>query len=354
VRYLVLVPQPRALEYSVLDAGLEEPVDAGKLDPFDPSEVKPSDLASRLHTALFANKMAQLDMVAIRCPFGGLMFEAPARVSAETLEKLESLVPFAPLHLPALIELARRCEEAFVDVPIIIVFETSFFAALPPYERRYGLDPDAATGSAPCRFGYHGIFHAAACRSATQNLEGDNVSSTPRIISICLEPQPEIAAVMGHRPMMVTSGATPLEGLPGHTTCGELDPSIVLTLADKLHWGPEQINGALTMDSGLLGLTGSPVTMASLWKTEGGKCHLARKIIDYRILQACGASIAALGNVDAVVFSGRFADNGNVLGPWLVSKLQSLPGLTDKPPIWMCFREPLDRIIAEIATTVAL
>ena len=94
--------------------------------------------------------------------------------------------------------------------------------------------------------------------------------------------------------------------------------------------------------------------MASLWKTDGGKGHLARRIIDYRILQACGASIAALGNVDAIVFSGRFADNGNVLGPWLVSKLQSLPGLTNKPPIWMCFRESLDRIIAEIATTVAL
>ena len=90
-------------------------------------------------------------MVAIRCPFGGQVFEAPARVSAETLEKLESLVPFAPLHLPALIELARCCEEAFLDVPIIIVFETSFFAALPPYERRYGLDPGAATGSAPCQ-----------------------------------------------------------------------------------------------------------------------------------------------------------------------------------------------------------
>ena len=68
---------------------------------------------------------------------------------------------------------------------------------------------------------------------------------------------------------MVTSGATPLEGLPGHTTCGELDPSIVLTLADKLHWGPEQINGVLTMESGLLGLTGSPMTMASLLEDGG-------------------------------------------------------------------------------------
>ena len=90
MRYLVLVPQPRALEYSVLDAGLEEPVDAGKLDPFDPSEVKPSDLASRLHTALFANKMAQLDMVAIRCPFGGSLFEA--------LDGDEGAVMVVPLH----------------------------------------------------------------------------------------------------------------------------------------------------------------------------------------------------------------------------------------------------------------
>ena len=79
-----------------------------------------------------------------------------------------------------------------------------------------------------------------------------NINSA-RIISICLEPQPEVAAVKGLRALMVTSGATPLEGIPGHTTCGQIDPSIVLTLSESAGWGPEKINTELTKQSGLLG-----------------------------------------------------------------------------------------------------
>ena len=358
MRSLVLIPQLHTLGYTILDAGKTAPVSSGKLSPFSPDKIQASNFGSQSRSPLKTKKERPIDAVAIRCPFGGPEFDSPVLLSAKVLDELEKLASSAPLHIPALIKLARRCENVFQDIPIAIVFETSFFTVLPPYERCYGLDPNAATGSTSRRYGYHGLFHEAACRNSIHRLneerKGKEDSSPRRIISICMEPQPEIAAVMGSKPIMATSGTTPLEGLPGHTTCGELDPGIVLTLADKLQWGPEQINNVLTRESGLLGLTERPMTMGSLWNSESSESCLAREVMDYRILRACGASVAALGGVDAIVFSGRFADSGNVLGPWLASKLQSLPGLSDKLLTWTCFRESLDSIIAEAATTVAL
>jgi acetate kinase len=251
------------------------------------------------------------------------------------------------------------------DAPVVFFFETAFFADLPARERIYGLDADMTKALGLRRFGFHGIFHEAACREASRRpragnggtdvCEGERGRRAPaRILSICLEPRPELAAVIGSRPVMVTSGATPLEGLPGETTCGEIDPSIVLTLARKLHWGPEEVNAALTRDSGLTGLVGRPVTFAEAFTSSDGEVKSALEIFKYRLLLACGAGLAAMGGVDAVVFSGRYARLGATLAPWLADRLE-FPGVTRKAPIrTVIFEEPLDRILADSAPAAVL
>ena len=151
---------------------------------------------------------------------------------------------------------------------------------------------------------------------------------------------------------MCTSGATPLEGLPGHTSCGELDPSIVLMLARKLKWGPEQINTVLTQQSGLLGLAGRPVMLDDVISPEAADLELARSVLKNRILSACGAGMAAMGGMDQIVFSGRFAQEGQILGPWLVTRLTFKGGNEHRPPEWLCFTESLDCVLAERAEIV--
>ena len=143
-----------------------------------------------------------------------------------------------------------------------------------------------------------------------------------RMISICLEPIPELTAVKGRRVLMTTGGATPLEGIPGHTSCGTIDPSIVLTLSEKMGWGPEKINTVLTQESGLLGLTEKATTLEAVLTSDATDCQLAAQICRHSLLNACGAGIAAMGGLDAMVFSGRYAALGNRLGPYLTENIR--------------------------------
>ena len=202
----------------------------------------------------------------------------------------------------------------------VLVFETAFFTGLPSREYLYALDADLPRVQGLRRYGFHGILHEAACRETVRRHHAERLRGMPRILSICLEPRPELAAVCGLQPVMVTSGATPLEGLPGQTSCGELDPSIVIALATEHGWGAEQINTALTQESGFKGLTGADATLEQLYKADSASSRLAREIFQYRLLLACGAGMAAMGGLDAIVFSGRFVSLGQPLFAWLQSQ----------------------------------
>ena len=204
-------------------------------------------------------------------------------------------------------------------MPVTLSFETAFFTQLPAREYLYGMESSPRDRLALRRFGYHGLYHEAACRHVGR-LRGGAGGSGCRVASLCLEAQPELTAVVGSRPLTVTSGATPLEGLPGQTTCGELDPSIVLAMSSRLHLGAEQVNEILTRRSGIAALAGKPVSLESVLDPSSPH-RLARDVLRYRILQSCGAAIAAMGGLDAIVFSGQYAQSGRTLGPWLLRKL---------------------------------
>jgi acetate kinase len=147
---------------------------------------------------------------------------------------------------------------------------------------------------------------------------------------------------------MVTSGVTPLEGIPGETTCGELDPGVILALGRTMKWGPEQINEVLTHQSGLRGLVGWPVTLEEVFRSTSDDVKLARQVMEYRILQSCGAAVAAMGGVDVIVFSGRYAGLADILAPLLESRLKPR-GPDRAPPTSVCFGESIDRIMADTA-----
>ena len=273
---------------------------------------------------------------------------APCVLADEAvLEQLSSQAGQAPLHLPVVISLVRACQHVLPQMPVILTFQSAFFADLPARERSYGLDPDMAARLGLQRTGQYGLYHAAAC-SHLVHLHKDE-AKPPRIISICLDHQNELAAVLGRRPLLVTSGATTLEGLPGLTTTGEMDPSITLTLARELKWGPEQINRVLTQESGLRGLAGEPVTTLALFRSRANSSKLARDVMQYRLLLACGSAIAAMGGVDEIIFTGRYAEAGNRLGPWLCERLTRSRGMGNVS--WRLCAQSLEQIVAELTVT---
>jgi acetate kinase len=313
---LTFKPTLRSLSLAAFRPGTDEAAVESTLDiqQFDRSvSLYPAAVFDRVNEVLDEAGVPLPDAIGVRALFGGECFPRPVFVSDQVLAGLESLAPQAPLHVPGVIELAKSLRSALPDTPVVLAFETSFFVGLPARERWYGLDPEMMASQALRRYGYHGLYHDGACIDVTRRL----AARPPRILSVCLEPRPELAACLGRRPVMVTGGNTPIEGLPGETTCGDLDPSVVLKLAHDTHWGPEQTSRVLSAESGLRGVVGRPITLAELVADSGTELELARELFLHSLLRACGAGIAALGGVDAIVYSGRYAPSGAAVQTWL-------------------------------------
>jgi acetate kinase len=355
---LVLKPRQQTLDYCLFAEGWSRPVLEGKGHNFR------SDAGSHRALAELSQRLRHIpqplmapprpDLIAVRGVFGGEAFREPTVVNAKAIQRLEQLVPHAPLHIPATLSLLRACQQAFHRIPLVLVFETAFFVDLPPREFRYAIDHKLAQANGLRRYGFHGIMHESVSNQVARQRHEMGLHDPARMLSICLEPQPELAAILGQRPLMVTSGATPLEGLPGQTTCGELDPSIVIMLAQKKGWGPEQNNNLLTRESGWLGITGEHASLENLFQSDKPEFQLAREMFKYRLLQACGAGIAAMGGLDVIAFSGRHASVGVNLGMWLQEKLTLRRTPAQKPIGIEFFSDSVERVIADHACAAFL
>ena len=345
MQILTLVPSPQALRYAVFSGRPSHPECAGLIRDYRgamPCHLALLKIQKAMLAAAHPRRATVLQPVAIgiRVPFGGTEFPEPVAVDADVVRRLETLTPSAPLHIPVLLELLQQCSTHFPGVPQVLTFDTSFFADLPEREHLYALDADLARAHGLRRFGYCGLHHAAAWQRAAR-------TGVTRVISLCLEPQPELTAIQGGRPVYVTSGITPLEGLPGQTTSGDLDPGLVMLIAEELHYGPERLNTIFTRESGLKSLTGSAITFDELFAAPKTEFTLARKVICYRILQACGMAFAAMGGADAVVISGRYALAGRAIAAFL--KRQVVFQRQIVPVVFHFLRTPVERIVAEQA-----
>jgi acetate kinase len=293
------------------------------------------------------------EMLAIRVPYAGAGFRKPVIADSRVLQKLEELVPQSPIHMPRSVVLIRACQKLFAGVPIALFFETSFFTNLPGRECLYAIETMRQGKPEARRFGFHGLFHDAACNAALQRWTAQGNRKRPAVLSAYLGNHSEIAGAVGNTALTVTSGASPLEGLPGSTMCGDVDPAVILEIAERKKWGPEQINTVISRQSGILGLTGEPSTLEDIFTKDKEAFLKARAVIQYRMLCAAGAAAAALGTVDLIVFSGPFAHLGNVLGPYLVSRLFTRGPKRHTPVEYFILPQSLDEIVAQGARTVA-
>ncbi|MCX7935174.1 MAG: hypothetical protein N3A66_07955 [Planctomycetota bacterium] len=339
---LVLYPERQRLRYALFRDFEAIPRVAG-YHPFAYSETADaSSLQALLHSL-----PAMPDAAGVRVVYGGEEFSGPAAANAESIAALDRLIPAAPLHLPRVVRLLRALGEAAPDLPTMLAFETSFFVALPERERFYAVDVEAVGWPGLRRYGYHGLLHQNAWRYAQRKSNSERGAT--RVLSLCLEKRPELAAIRSGRPIMVSSGATPMEGLPGECSCGEIDPALVLIFHDLFGWGPEEINRVLTRESGLKGLTGADVTFADVFASTAAWARQARAIFRYRLLQAAGAGVAALGGLEAIVLSGCYARSLAGLGTWLRRRLRLRQ---PSPPRVVIMPQTVERIVADIAASV--
>ena len=351
MKTLVLTPGQRALRYALFAGRRTQPALTGIADDYRGPAACHIALA-HIRQALGggARRSPAPAVIGVRVPYGGTLFAGPVWLCDAVIRSLETLVPAAPLHLPAVLALLRQCGDAFPGLPVLLAFDTAFFAALPDREAYYALDAELARDHGLRRCGYHGLLHAGACEWAADaaRMDGRDPAAL-RVLSLCLDAQPELAAVRGGQPVYLTSGVTPLEGLPGHTTSGDLDPGLVIRLAEELKCGPERLNALFTCESGLKGLTGRPLTYAELFGAPAERFALARQLVLYRLLQACGMAVAALGGADALVLSGRQLAAGRPIAAWLKRQPLFRPPAGQAPCRVRYFRRTVERLVADLA-----
>jgi acetate kinase len=267
--------------------------------------------------------LADAGVVAVghRVVHGGDRFAEPVLIDDDVESAIEDLVPLAPLHNPANLEGIRVARRLFSDLPQVAVFDTAFHQTLPPeaytdavprtWEREHGVR----------RYGFHGTSHAYVSRCAAEHLGKD--ASEVNVIVLHLGNGASATAVRGGRSVDTSMGLTPLQGLVMGTRCGDLDPAVPAHLGRTAGFSLTEVDRAMNRESGLLGMAGAGDLRRVQEMAEDGdeSAELALSVYCYRIRAYVGAYLAALGRVDAIVFTAGVGENSAVV------RSRSLDGL---------------------------
>lgn len=254
-------------------------------------------------------KCPQPSAIGHRVVHGGEDFVIPTLITPEVLAKIEQLSQLAPLHNPANEQGICVCLDLFPNVPQVAVFDTAFHQTMPDYVYRYPLPDSWYSKYNIRRYGFHGSSHRYVSGKAAEFLQKPLESLN--LITLHLGNGASIAAIEHGLCIDTSMGFTPLEGLMMGTRCGDIDPSIPLYMQQATNMSVVQVSDELNHHSGLLGLTGSQDMRELLNRSELGDqpSELAISMYCYRIKKYIGAYIAALGQVDALVFTGGVGEN---------------------------------------------
>jgi acetate kinase len=344
---LVLIPRSTGLRYFRFTVGPSGTAESG----LAPGPHGTTTQVGDVQAVLAANhEAAAIDVLTIRAVYGGREFPAPVIVDPSSQARLLGLAAQAPLAVANTNALIDDVRASFPGTPIALAFETSFFVDLPARETTYALPSEV--GHSLRRWGYHGLYHEAATAELAQALGPHRRPA--RMLSICLDARPEMAAVLGRAPLMVTSGATEAEGLPGERNCGEIDPAIPLALAADPALGPERANQLLTRESGFCGMLGYRATLGEVLSARRARVARVREHLLYQMSLAAGSSLATLDGLDGVVFSGRCAEHSEIVAAHLVPQIERTLDLPSGSLPWRICATSLETIVAAAGVSALL
>jgi acetate kinase len=249
--------------------------------------------------------VGEVSVVAHRVVHGGERFTEGTLITDEVLAHLEALSPLAPLHNPVNIAGIREMRRLFPAVPHVAVFDTAFHHTLPPYAYLYGLPYELYEKNAVRRYGFHGPSHQFAGLRAAQFLK--RRPNALRLVSCHLGNGASLCAVNHGRSVDTSMGFTPAEGLIMGTRCGDVDAGVIAFLERNAGLSAAQSEEILNKKSGLLGLSGVSSDMREVLEAADGgqpRALLALKTYCYRVRKYIGAYVAAMGGLDAVLFTG--------------------------------------------------
>ncbi len=250
-----------------------------------------------------------LRAVGHRVVHGGMRYSRPVLITDAVEAVIEQLAPLAPLHNPANLQGIRAARGALPGIPHVAVFDTAFHATMPRRAYLMGLPMAYERERSVRRYGFHGTSHDYVSERAAALL--GRPRTTLKIVSLHLGNGASAAAVDGGRSVDTSMGFTPLDGLLMGTRSGSVDPGALLHL---LHGGMtvDELDALLNRESGLLGLSGVSNDMRDVRQAaDGGNSDAAAalEVFAYRITKVVGGYAAAMGGLDAVVFTGGIGEH---------------------------------------------
>ena len=252
----------------------------------------------------------EIDAVGHRIVQGGDKFNKSVILTKQVEEGIEELCDLAPVHNAGHLKGIRAVDALMPTTPQVCVFDNAFHSTMPDYAYLYAVPYELYEKYHVRRYGFHGTSHRYVSKRVCEIL-GLDVNNS-KIITCHIGNGASVAAVLNGKVIDTSMGLTPLAGLMMGTRCGDIDPSAVTYLMEKLGKKPQEMADYLNKKSGVVGITGISSDMRDIENaaSEGNEhAQLALKMYDYRIKKYIGAYAAALGGVDAIVFTAGVGEN---------------------------------------------
>ncbi|MCI8437097.1 MAG: acetate kinase [Lawsonibacter sp.] len=258
--------------------------------------------------------MKEIDAVGHRVVHGGEKFARSVLITDEVMAAIEECNPLAPLHNPANIIGIRACQALMPGTPMVAVFDTAFHQTMPAAAYMYALPYEYYEKDKVRRYGFHGTSHKYVTQRAAAML-GKPIEEL-KLISCHLGNGSSITAVDGGKSVDTSMGFTPLAGLPMGTRCGDIDAGILQYLMNQYGMGIDEMLNILNKKSGVEGLSCVSSDFRDLESAAGKgdeKAALAQKKFAYEVKKYVGAYAAAMGGVDAVIFTAGVGENDKAI-----------------------------------------
>ena len=266
--------------------------------------------------------MSEIDAVGHRVVHGGEKFASSVLIDDSVMAAIEECIPLAPLHNPANITGIQACQKVMPGVPMVAVFDTAFHQTMPARAFIYAIPYEYYEENHVRRYGFHGTSHLYVSRRAAAIL-GRPIEEL-KIVTCHLGNGSSVCAIDGGKSIETSMGFTPLDGLPMGTRCGSIDVSIIEYLMDTHHLTIEEVMNILNKKSGVLGVSGvsSDFRDIEAAAAEGNqRAQLALDMFCYKTTKRIASASAAMGGIDAVVFTAGVGENSPELREQIVSSL---------------------------------
>lgn len=267
----------------------------------------------------------QIMAVGHRVVQGGEKFQTSVLIDEDVIKAVEKYIELAPLHNPANLKGIQSVGKLIPGVPQVAVFDTSFHQTMPDHAYMYAIPYEFYDKYKIRKYGYHGTSHKFVANKAAKIL-GKDINNL-KIITCHLGNGSSMAAIVNGVSVDTSMGLTPVDGLIMGTRSGDIDPGVLLYLADKEHLNLTGVNNLINKKSGVAGISqlSSDMRDLELAAAEGNtKALLALRMFAYRVKKYIGSYVAAMNGLDILIFTGGIGENDHNMRKLICTDLEYL------------------------------